>query len=139
MTPEEWRRTPVEIPADEIIWQNGQWAVTTIGIESRFGTDYIIPKEQLLETRKDRRGDGISVWGLHLAVKTWVVDIDEFVEALAKGLNVHHPDSTTINIELTLFAAREDWAEVDRSSSRETEWFEYPPGRSFDFRPPGDN
>src|SRR5262245_57211078 len=86
------------------LWTNGRWAVTDAGLESRYvingmPIDYPIEKERLLRVK--RGTTAVSMWGRQLAEKSWVEDIDAFVDALAEALRQHHPGQTVVDLDAT--------------------------------------
>jgi hypothetical protein len=96
------------------LWQNSAWAVTGAGIESRvtMANGLRLPCDidaaRLLRTRAGM--DGVSDWALHVASKSWCGNPDEFIEALAQALHIHHPGQTAIDMTATAEAARRIWA-----------------------------
>lgn len=70
------------------MFQNNQWAVTSLGLESRPpAPPYRILAAELLSVRDD--GDGpYYEWPVDLALKTWV-DIETFVEAFVQAISDH--------------------------------------------------
>ena len=97
-----------------VLWRNEAWAVTDSGIESRvvMSNGLRLPCDidaaRLLRTRAGM--DGVSDWGLHVASKSWCGNPDEFVDALAQALRIHHPGQTAVDMAATAEAARRLWA-----------------------------
>ena len=97
-----------------VLWQNSAWGVTDFGIESRvvMANGLRLPCDidaaRLLRTRAGM--DGVSDWGLHVASKSWCGNPDEFVDALAQALRIHHPGQTAVDMAATAEAARRLWA-----------------------------
>jgi len=94
------------------LWSNGRWAVTEAGLESRVVInemliEYLIEKDRLLRVK--RGTSAVSMWGAHLAEKSWVQDIDPFVDALAEALRRHHPGRKVIDIDATREDAQREW------------------------------
>src|SRR5262249_55409831 len=84
------------------LWNNGRWAVTDAGLESRVvingrQIDYLIEKDRLLRVKHGTTA--MSMWGRQLAGKSWVDDIGGFVDALEEALRRHHPGQTVIDID----------------------------------------
>ncbi len=71
-------------------FQNHQWAATDYGLEStKPGApyEYNIEASRLLEMKGAGRGE-LYDWPYHMAEKTWV-DIEAFIEAFTKALELH--------------------------------------------------
>ena len=104
-------------------WQNGRWAVTEAGLESmtRAGPknetliEYALPPDQLLRTWPGSAG--VSNCALLLAGKSWLVDVEELLDALAHALRVHHPGQTAVDMAATEEAARREWQRTHRASA----------------------
>lgn len=114
-----------EIPADEVIWQNERWAVTVLGLESRRNVEYPIPKSRLLEMYPGDKLRGVSAWARGLAEKSWVDNIDDFLEAFERALEVHLPGMHgCLDLNETARVARTEWVALQpdriklRSGSR---------------------
>jgi hypothetical protein len=72
----------------KVLFQNRQWAVTDYGVESvKPAPSYNFTAERLVETADYGAGDLYS-WLVHMAEKTWV-DIEAFIEAFTKALELH--------------------------------------------------
>ena len=76
--------------SEMILFENPQWAVDDWGLASKVPPSpmaYEIAATRLLEIGS--RGDGPEYeWPEHMAEKTWV-DIELFLEAYAKALELH--------------------------------------------------
>jgi hypothetical protein len=72
----------------EIWFENHQWSVTDYGVESvrPAAPYYHFNKERLLET--GNLAGEMYDWPVHMAEKTWV-DIEAFIEAFEKALDLH--------------------------------------------------
>jgi hypothetical protein len=73
------------------IWDNGQWAVTSLGLEPLYSSDpkryvpYMISVGSLLELH---HLGGVYLWPMRVAKQRWL-DLDAFEEALKKALEIH--------------------------------------------------
>jgi hypothetical protein len=100
-------------------WHNETWSVTEFGIVSRviMANGLRLPCDidaaRLLQTRAGM--DGVSDWALHVASKTWCQNPDDFLEALAEALRVHHAGQTAVDMAATAEAARRIWARSRRA------------------------
>jgi hypothetical protein len=69
-------------------YQNHQWKVTELGIESLSPDfDYEVEAERLLEVA-ERNGETLYDLPVHMAEKCWV-DIEAFIAAFEKALAIH--------------------------------------------------
>lgn len=82
-----------------VLFKNAQWAVTGYGIEQIGFEDwesdnkhgYYVEKLALYDRHISRSQDtGLPHWPFHMASKNWV-DIDLFIEAFAKAIEVYPP------------------------------------------------
>ncbi|MBL4747582.1 MAG: hypothetical protein JKY17_01955 [Magnetovibrio sp.] len=72
----------------KMYFSNNQWSVTDKGLETIHpAPQYFIDKGRLTETSGLEQGT-IYVWPAQLAEKTWV-DIEAFIEAYIKALEIH--------------------------------------------------
>ena len=88
------------------LWQNHQWGVFSDGLErlDRPVSPYLIPKDELTQLRKPDLG--LAEWPVQLAEKSWV-DIEAFLNAFTKALELHNPDGQDqIDLEASFKAAR---------------------------------
>jgi hypothetical protein len=103
-----------ETATPDALWQNSVWAVTDFGIEPRtmMANGLPLPCEiaasRLLQIRDGM--PGVSNWALHVASKSWCANPDEFLEALAEALRIHHHGQATVDLAATALEARRVWA-----------------------------
>ena len=73
----------------EVLFFNGQWAVTELGVETVDDAvvDYWFEASELTKTTS-RGSDQFYDWPVHMAEKTWI-DYDAFIEAYTKALHLH--------------------------------------------------
>ncbi len=85
-------------------WQNGQWAVTSAGLE-RVGRTSRDPEpirpERLAELYLFHEKFGIARWPVEFGDSDWV-DPDAFMEAFERALELHLPEGRfRINLKAT--------------------------------------
>jgi hypothetical protein len=75
-------------PPSEVWFENHQWSVTDYGVEAvrPAAPYYHFDKTRLLEAGNS--GGELYDWPAHMAEKTWV-DIEAFIEAFVKALELH--------------------------------------------------
>ena len=80
-------KNPVTVRGEalhEVWWQGRQWAVTSYGLERRYGT-YFIEAKRLVE---QLRGEHPYSWTEHVGEKTWA-DVDDFATAYLVAVAMH--------------------------------------------------
>jgi hypothetical protein len=86
-----WNKLNVTGP--RCLWDNGQWAVTEIGLEPLYSNPnqserykrYVISARGLL---KMHEGGPVYFWPVHVAAQLWLA-FDAFEEAFRKALEIH--------------------------------------------------
>jgi hypothetical protein len=96
------------------IWKNDRWAVTEYGLESltRAGPDHTLveyPIDAARLLRVEPGTEGVSMWAVQLAAKSWLDDVGAMLEAIANALEIHHRGQTAIDMAATAAEARRVW------------------------------
>lgn len=72
----------------KVPFRNHQWSVTSLGVEGLGSRAYyVVDEDRLLKTTNYGSGDMYD-WPIHMAEKRWV-DIEAFIEAFEKALDLH--------------------------------------------------
>jgi len=93
----------------KVLFQNHQWAVTSLGVEGLGEHAYYgFNKERLLETTDYGSGE-LYDWPVHMAEKTWV-DIEAFIQVFEKALDLHgyRKGVDQVRLEQSLARARKE-------------------------------
>ncbi len=79
----------VASPRQAVLWDNAHWTLTVDGLLAKH-QQYKIGNDQLADLRDIEGHQGIAMWPLQMAEKSWV-DIETFIEAFQQAFNVYKP------------------------------------------------
>jgi hypothetical protein len=89
------------------IWANSHWEVAEDGMASLGSVDYFIPRHRLCELHPGREVQGVAMWPLQIADKSWA-KIEPFLEAYQRALELLQPKGwKRIDVSLSSSVARE--------------------------------
>jgi hypothetical protein len=89
------------------IWANNNWEVADDGLASLGLVEYFIPRNRLCELRHGREAEGVAMWPLQMADKSWV-RIEPFLEAYKQALELLKPKGLdAVDLPLSSEIARE--------------------------------
>jgi hypothetical protein len=94
------------------IWANNDWEVADGGMASLGPVEYFIPRNRLCELLHGREAEGVAMWPLQIADKSWA-EIEPFLEAYQRALELLQPKGwEKIDVSLSSSIARKRAAQT---------------------------